>query len=143
MMEAMDGQTIWKGTASHSLYFGTYVLCSMFCWLVVPIFIALSRSLRVRFRRYEIGSDRILVTTGWLNRRTEELELYRVRDLTLEEPFFQRLFGAGTLILHTTDASTPVLVLAGIPGAAALRDPIRKGVEASRARHGIRGVEMA
>ena len=138
----MDEQTIWKGTASHSLYFGTYVLCGLFCWLIVPIFIALARYFRVRFRRYEIGSERILVTTGWLSRRTEELELYRVRDLVLEEPFFQRLFGAGTLILHTTDASTPVLVLGGIPGAAALRDPIRKGMEDSRARRGIRGLEM-
>jgi len=139
----MEEQVIWKGTASHSLYFGTYVLCGLFCWLIIPLFIALSRYLRVRFKQYELNSERILVTSGWLNRRTEELELYRVRDLTLEEPFFQRLFGAGTLILHTTDASTPVLVMAGLPGAAALRGPLRKGVEASRARHGIRGLEVA
>jgi len=33
------------------------------------------------------------MSNGVLTRRTDELELYRVKDITLVEPFFLRLFG--------------------------------------------------
>lgn len=139
----MDEQMLWKGTPSQAVHFGTYILCGLFCWLVVPLFIALGKYLSLKFRRYEVTSERIRVTTGVFSRKTEDLELYRVKDLTLEEPFWLRMFGAGNVLLRTTDLTSPVLALEGIPGAPALHAQIRQSVEASRQRRGIRGLEMA
>ena len=37
----MQEETIWEGSPSHVAQWGTYVLCLLFFWLIVPIFIAL------------------------------------------------------------------------------------------------------
>ena len=82
---------------------GTFVLCGIILaasvvfalllsiWLLVLagavlIFIAI-QWLLIRCRVYEVTTERIRVTTGILTKRTEELELYRVKDITLIETF--------------------------------------------------------
>ena len=59
-----EEQVIWKGWSSQSLYFGTYTLCVLFCWLIVPIFYGLWKWILVRSRVYEVTTERIRVRTG-------------------------------------------------------------------------------
>ncbi len=40
-----------------------------------------------------------------------ELELYRVKDIVLNEPFLLRLVGLSNIVLVTSDRSTPVFVV--------------------------------
>jgi hypothetical protein len=42
-----------------------------------------------------------------LNKTTNETELYRVRDTSIEEPFFYRIFGLGNIVVYTTDEAIP------------------------------------
>src|SRR3954463_8493291 len=35
----MPEETIWRGTASQLKNLGCFILCVLFCWLIVPIFI--------------------------------------------------------------------------------------------------------
>src|SRR5260221_12308788 len=127
-----EEKTIWQGSSSQALKFGIYVLCALFCWLIVRIFIALWHWLKVRSRVYEVTTQRIRIRSGIFNKRTDEMELYRVKDTTLLEPFWIRLFGLGNIEVTTHDASTPVLMLEGIPQAGWLREELRKSVEACR-----------
>jgi hypothetical protein len=39
----MAEETIWRGTSSQLKNLGLFILCGLFCWLIVPIFIALTR----------------------------------------------------------------------------------------------------
>jgi uncharacterized membrane protein YdbT with pleckstrin-like domain len=135
-------QIVWKGHSSHAVYFGTYTLCILFCWLVVPLGYAFWIWLKVRSREYQITTERILVRTGILSKTTEELELYRVKDYALEEPFWLRLFKAGNIRLSTHDASNPELILEAVPGPSALCDQIRKHVEDCRQRKRVRLAEL-
>ena len=135
-------QTLWKGSSSQLLHFGTYLLCGLFCWLVVPIFIAVSKWVQTRCRVYEITTERIKITRGVFSRQTEQVELYRLRDYTLVEPFWLRIFGLGNILLTTADDSTPSLTIEAVPEAGALRDQIRKHVELRRDRKRVRVTEF-
>lgn len=93
-------------------------------------------------RVYEVTTERIKVTTGLLSKRTDDLELYRVKDTVLEEPALLRLAGAGNIVLTTNDATTPTLVLEALTGAKELREQMRTHIEACRDRKGTRLTEL-
>lgn len=135
-------EKLWEGGPSQLTRLGTYLLCLLLAPLVIPIFFALAKYLQVRSCRYELTNERLRVRRGVLSRRTDELELYRVRDLTVVEPFFLRLVGRGHVILDTTDASTPQLTLEAVADPQKVRDLVRRGVEARRQVAGVRPLEV-
>ena len=135
-------QTLWKGSSSQFAHFGTYLLCGLFCWLIVPLIIGIVKWIQLRCRVYEITTERIKATRGVFSRQTEEIELYRLRDYTLVEPFWLRLFGLGNIVISTGDQSAPSLVIEAIPEAGHLRDEIRKHVEIRRDRKRVRLTEF-
>jgi uncharacterized membrane protein YdbT with pleckstrin-like domain len=110
--------------------------------LILPAFYAFARWLRVATCVYEITTERIRVSTGLLSRRTTELELYRVRDYTVEEPLLLRLINRGDLILSTADRSSPSLVLHAVPNVTSLKDQIRAHTERMRKLRGVRDLEI-
>ena len=75
-----------------------------------------------------------------MSKRTEDLELYRVRDITLEKPFIFRLFSKGNIRLITSDHSSPDALLMAVPEADELMDLIRKHVEICRDRKRVREI---
>ena len=101
-------------------------------------------TLRFIRRARDLGftTERIKVTRGVFSRQTEEIELYRLRDYTLVEPFWLRLFGLGNIVITTGDQSAPSLIIEAIPEAGQLRDEIRKHVEIRRDRKRVRLTEF-
>jgi uncharacterized membrane protein YdbT with pleckstrin-like domain len=137
-----DGEvTLWEGHPSHLRDFGFYVLCVLTIWLVVPLFLMLARYLKTRCQRYEVTSERIRLTQGVFSKRMDEIELYRVKDTSLEQPFLLRLFGRSNLIIKTSDASTGDFVIPAIPKAHELRESLRGCVEKTRERKGVREID--
>ncbi|KAF0178858.1 MAG: membrane protein [Limisphaerales bacterium] len=110
--------------------------------VVLPLAYAGWRGWLIASRVYEITTERIKVTTGLLNKHTDDLELYRVKDTVLEEPVLLRLAGAGNIVLTTSDTTTPTLVLEGITGAKEVREELRKHIEACRDRKRTRLTEL-
>jgi membrane protein YdbS with pleckstrin-like domain len=133
--------TIWGGRPSQVVNLGVYILCGLTCWLVVPVIIAVWKWLETRSTAYELTAERLRVTTGMLSRRTDEVELYRVKDTVLLEPFALRLFQLGTVVLRTSDVTTPKVSLQGIPNARQVQEAIRARVEIMRDRKRVREVD--
>jgi uncharacterized membrane protein YdbT with pleckstrin-like domain len=131
-------ETLWQGSPSAALDFWL----NLSCLLVLPIPWALWRWLHRRTHRIEITTERVRITQGILTKRTDELELYRVRDITFLQPFILGLFGRGNLQLNTDDVTTPTVLLPCIPADQALRDQLRKAVEACRDRKRTRVAEF-
>jgi uncharacterized membrane protein YdbT with pleckstrin-like domain len=160
MSAASQETVLWQGTPSQWTNFGTYFICLLLAagvgaawWfnrdqplilagLAVPGLWAIGRWIGTQCHRYEVTSERIKITTGLLSRRTQEIELYRVRDYTLVEPFWLRLVGCGNVVLATADRSTPNLVLQAVPHAATLKDQIRTHTERMRQIRGVRDLEI-
>ena len=130
----MNEQTIWTGTSSQVKNFWLFVACL----LVVPIPWAVWAWLKTKHRSYTLTSERLMIRSGVLNIATETLELYRVRDLQIMEPFWLRLWGLKNLHLITTDSTTPELILDYIPSALDLGTKFRQQIEMSRQKKGVR-----
>ena len=163
MTTPIDSQEtlVWRGTPSNWTNFGTYFFCLLLAagvvagyyfvtppqplillGLAVPVLWMLVSWIAIRCHRYEITSERVKITTGLLSRRTNELELYRVRDYSVEEPFWLRLVGCGNIELLTADRTSPSFKLRAVPHAATLKDQIRTHTERMRQRRGVRDIEI-
>jgi hypothetical protein len=67
MSETSSGaaeEIVWRGTSSQWKNFGVYVLCGLFCWLLVPIFFALARFLQTKCKIFELTTQRFKITSG-------------------------------------------------------------------------------
>ncbi len=136
----MSEQNIWTGTSSQVKNFWLFVACL----LVIPIPWAIWAWLKTKNRIYTLTSERLMIRSGVFNIATETLELYRVRDLQILEPFWLRLWGLKNLHLITTDSTTPQLILDYIPAALDLGAKFRQQIELSRQKKGVRefGIEL-
>ena len=128
----MEEQLGWEGRPSQITNLLLFIVCALTFWAVLPIFVGLWKWLVVRFTNYQLTTERLTIATGVLSRRTEELELYRVKDTAFAQPFFLRIFGLGNVILRTSDRSHPVVVLKAIHDGKMLRENIRGYVEKMR-----------
>jgi len=137
-----EERTIWRGSSSHVVNFWTHLAGGLLFWLVVPLAFSIWKVIENRHRVYEVTTQRIRLIAGVLSRTTDELELYRVNDITLVEPFLQRLFGAGTIVLLTGDQTSATFRIEAVKGAHALREEIRKHVEECRERKRVRVTEF-
>jgi len=138
----MPEQTVWRGTSSQWKNLGVFILCGLFCWLIVPIFIALARYLQTKNKIYELTTERLKITEGIFSKVTDTLELYRVKDLETRQPFLYRMFGVENVQMNTSDTSSPFIFIEAIPSAVGLGDKIRNQVEAIRAQKGVREIDV-
>jgi hypothetical protein len=58
------------------------------------------------------------------------------------EPFWQRIFSLGNIIITTHDASSPQLTLEALPEPMAIREKLRTAIEECRDRKRVRVAEF-
>ena len=61
--------------------------------------------LPLSFTRYYLTDHQLITRVGFLSIKEDEIELYRIVDKRIEQTFFQRLFGCGTVIIGFHSAS--------------------------------------
>jgi len=66
------------------------------------------------FTKYILYPDRLIIESGLLSIRREEIRLYRIKDITMHQTVTQRLFKVGTLKLQNMDPSAPRCLLRDI-----------------------------
>lgn len=93
-------------------------------------------------RQYRLTTERLFIRSGLIARHVEELELYRVKDLKLQQGILERIFRIGTITVLSTDDTTPVVVLSGIADPEPVKEVIRSQYRAARQREGVRGAEF-
>lgn len=138
----MPEATVWSGPSSQWKNLGTYILCGLFCWLIVPIFIALARYLQTKNKIYELTTERLKTTEGVFSKVTDSLELYRVKDIETRQPFLYRMFHIENITANTSDASSPLIFIEAIPSAVGFADKMRNQVEVIRAQKGVREIDI-
>jgi membrane protein YdbS with pleckstrin-like domain len=108
---------------------------------VAPLVRAGWKALQLATTHFEVTSERVRVRQGVLSRTWEEIELYRVKDATLHQPFLYRLVGLSSIVLMTSDRSHPVVVIPAIRDGETLREELRESVELQRQRRGVRELD--
>jgi uncharacterized membrane protein YdbT with pleckstrin-like domain len=160
-----EERTLWDGTPSQLINFPLFIVCALIAGAligaaflfreqagpaayaiagaaVIPFLLAFWKWLRIKTTKYHLTTERLQLTTGILSRKTEDLELYRVKDYHIYEPFLMRLFGLADVILNTMDEQNATIYLKAIPDGKGLRDQIRKHVELCRDRKRVRVSEF-
>ena len=151
-------EVIWEGSQSQILNFGTYIvmliiaLAIIFVGIiffpfltalaVIPASIALYKFILTKSQRYRVTNERIMFITGIFSKKTDSLELYRVRDIDIYEPFILRMFKLGNIELISSDTTTPKFLLKAVPKPKELLDKLRTAVEKRRDVKRVRGVEF-
>lgn len=138
----MAEEIVWRGPSSQWKNFGMYVLCGLFCWLIVPIFIALARYLQTKCKVYELTTERLKITEGVFSKVTETLELYRVKDIETRQPFLYRLVGVENIRINTSDLTTPFVFVEAIPKSVGFADKLRNNVEIIRQQKRVREIDI-
>lgn len=138
----MEEKTLWQGGPSQLVNLGLFIVCGLLCWTVIPAIMIIAAYLRTKNTIYELTNQRLRITTGTLSRRVDEIELYRVKDSTVVEPFMLRSQGLGNVVVISSDMSTPGVVLLAISNPRAVREKLRTAVELRRDQKRVRVAEM-
>ena len=84
------------------------------------------------FTKYVLTKEKLLIQTGILNTKEEEVRLYRIMDVTLRRSLGQRLFGLGTIHCCSADKSTPEFDIRWIPHSADVKETLSNMIEEER-----------
>ncbi|CAH7429543.1 putative bPH_2 domain-containing protein [Vibrio chagasii] len=114
----------------------------VFAGLTVWALVALAATIIVKFISYKVTNEKLIVRQGVFNRRTDIIELYRIKDFVLLEPLAIRLMGKSNLEIESSDRNLPSFTLKAIPNGHEVMDIIRKQVEAERERKKAREIDM-
>ena len=141
----MEEQVIWSGSPSQIKNLGIYIFCGLMLLTVylIPVAIILAgyHYLNVKNTKITITDQRIKVSEGVFTKRINDLELYRVRDISYESPFIFGLFGLASVYVFSTDLTSRVLKIDAIPNAQAVYEEIRKYAGGQRRSNNVRSVE--
>tara|TARA_B110000503_G_scaffold93294_1_gene140699 strand:+ start:13 stop:456 length:444 start_codon:yes stop_codon:yes gene_type:complete len=109
---------------------------------LLALIILIIKALDLYCTTWTIHQDNLIEKTGILNVNTEEVLLYRVKDIRLYEPLLYRLVGLSKLTIITSDYTNPSIVLYGIRNGEELMTIIRQLVANSRKIEGVKKLDI-
>lgn len=156
---------LWSGHTSQWVHFWYYFFCLLlaagiafaatipavaappvgalaYVALLLPFFMWVGRWWATKCTSYELTTQRFRIRTGILSKRVDELELFRVKDYSMEQPLMLRLVGLGNLTMVTADATTPTVSMRAIPGVEGVREKLRTAVQNERDRKRVRQLDI-
>lgn len=89
------------------------------------------------FTVYRCDDEILYIETGLLNKREDEVRLYRVLDIAYNASFFQRIFGMGSIELHTSDKTLGDFLLKNVKDAKNIKNILSQAVEVSRQKNRV------
>jgi membrane protein YdbS with pleckstrin-like domain len=97
------------------------------------ILILLLKAFKLKMIYYEVSADRIEWSRGILDRRVDNVDMFRVIDLKMRRSLLDCIFGVGTVELITTDKTDPEFEFEKVQDCRLLYDVIKKAsLEADR-----------
>lgn len=129
-LESMLGLEL---TARQAEAFGLYRVLGGLGIISVVVSILAVKILRLKMIYYEVTPDRIEWSRGILDRRVDNLDMFRVIDLKLRRSPLDCILGVGTVALVTTDKTDPKFKFEKVRDCRLLYDAIKKAsLEADR-----------
>ena len=101
-------------------------------WLGLPL----------SFTKYYLSEDRLFLERGFLNTKSDEVLLYRVRDLSLRISLGQKILGVGTICVSSTDQTIPHLDLINIKYPREVKELIHQQVEKAKEKRRMHSMEI-
>ena len=104
--------------------------------------------LPLSFTRYRLVKNKdnawckIFSEVGLLSTSFDEINLYRIRDIALDQTLGDKIFGTGTITLHSNDIEHPTFMLMHIAEPYKVRNMLSSMIEEQRKLHGVHVTEF-
>jgi membrane protein YdbS with pleckstrin-like domain len=153
----MTEETLWRGNRSQITNVGKYLLSLLLLggfvvggfffppvWIgcALPIIWFAWTWIATKAESFELTTERLRLKKGVLNQVFDEVELYRVKDVSHSRSALQRMFGLGTIALLTSDRGQENVLIDSVRQSDELREHLRKQVEIIRDRKRVREVDF-
>jgi len=89
--------------------------------------------------QYIVTGDRITFKSGIFNVNTIYIEMYRIKDIEMREPFFYRFFKLCNVKIYSSDHDTPEFIFHAQKKG--LQNELRTAVETARKVKGVREID--
>lgn len=136
----MELKSSWKAYAGS---IGIAIFC-IFPIATLPItFIILAVVwVALKVNRYKITDERLILTSGIISRKVEEIELFRIKDVTVSQGVLGRIFDVGDVKIESVDDSTPIMKIRGIDNPLEVKEKLRKLYRAARKKERVVNTEL-
>lgn len=122
-----------KLSANQALVIGQYRVLIGFGLSILVVLILLLKVLKLKMIYYEVVADRIEFSRGILDRRVDNIDMFRVIDLKMRRSLLDCILGIGRVALITTDKTDPEFIFEKVRHSRELYDIIKKAsLEADR-----------
>lgn len=95
----------------------------------------------ISFTRYSLSSDRLFMSKGFFTTTQEEILLYRVRDLSVKQTLGQKIFGVGTVTVHSSDKTNAHLDIKNVKLPFEVKELLHKHIEIMKKENRLRSSE--
>jgi membrane protein YdbS with pleckstrin-like domain len=131
--DASTERVIFEGHPASIYSVGQYAVAVVTLGLALIVY-----WLRSASRRYKLTNQRLRIEEGFLSKRINNVELFRVDHVEIDKPILMRLLGFGILRLTTSDGSDTSIRLFGLKDPDQWGEQIREFSLRERERRGIR-----
>ncbi len=118
----------WIALAAPVMLAGLYLLAKL--WV------------DLKSMQYRLTNQRLFVLKGLFSKETQELELFRIKDIAVQQSLLQRVLGYGQVLIVSSDDTTPTLTLRGIANPIGIKELIRENYKEARKALGLRATEF-
>lgn len=113
-------------TFAHAFWAVTALLLISGACVVGPV------ALTILSHRYRLTSQRLFIVRGILSQTVDQTELIRVDDVRLHKNFLDRVFGLGSVVILSTDATDAEIIIPGIRNPEKVAEAIRANMRVLR-----------
>jgi membrane protein YdbS with pleckstrin-like domain len=128
---------IWEGRPNWRAWAGMTILGFALIPAVVGLVILAVLEVRKRSLGWMISSRRIEVERGWLSKKVDTLELWRIKDVEFQQGLWERISGVSTIVITANDDKDPVVEIRGVPGGRSIYDQLSNAVMSARQQRGV------
>ncbi|WP_340200095.1 PH domain-containing protein [Ascidiimonas sp. W6] len=137
-----EEKLLWEGSPSQWTNFKFYLLCVLLSVIGVGIIMAIWKYYDTKKNKLEITNQRIIEHSGIFSRTTNEVELYRVKDIRHLQPFWLRIVGLSNVWLDSTDHSNPTILIKGIANGKEIKEKLRIAIDIRRDVKAVREIDF-
>jgi uncharacterized membrane protein YdbT with pleckstrin-like domain len=137
-----ETQVLWSASEGQISNAGVYLVAILTFWLVLPILYAGFRYLRTARHRFTLTDQRFVEESGILVKHVESVELYRIKDISVQGTLLQSIFGRGQIVIQSTDATCPTLLVNAVANPVVVSELVRNAVEVRRTERGVRAFDF-
>ncbi len=92
-----------------------------------------------RNQRFKISNLNLEYESGVFSKTIQNLEMWRIKDIVFHQTLGERMLGVTRVELITTDPTTPIIILEGLPPGRRVFDDIKQAFLLAKQRRNIIG----